>query len=656
MEHTKHMDTIKRVGDFIKSDTLGAGRISGYLVRFTEKGDTDLVGDYFNSNTQFMLKSHSIKGKPILLEHGLEDHFGLLPIGVFDFESVDDVGVWVEGKLADREDYERWLSEINYKGLSSEEISRTAEIACEAVKKLLSTGKAQFSSGALPQSVMRDDATGHIEQWVIVEGSVTYQPAEPNGTQIIYSQGENKMAKKMMDDASIDEEDKGMGYSDNVAKVLTQMKADMVAVIESVLDDLRPEEMQEVSDAIEEQLAEVAEDTKMVEDDEEENAKRVSKAIATRQDAIIASVAKFAKSEREKRKIRMVESARNAVKGVPVAKTRNVPAQISARGDYPFAHLVKSLHDRTHNKALNPYIGQLGGVLVGQTIADEILPPLRAESVAFQAGIKQTLIQNTGTYVLPRMVTAPEAYRPGINTTVVDSNALFDTVTAQMRPIAAQVIIPMQLMQTSPFRVEELLREQLIRSLQLAVDKEIFEGLGAVGSGTGQEIKGIFRTLTDSLPGNIESLGANGGVPSYQDLVGLETLLAEGNIPTNNTTAFVMHPRDRGTLRSLTDTVGQPLLRNNYGELAYQDVLGYPVLTSTALNKAVTTGSSTGTSRIYFGTFGFGEYVMSNDIEIMVDTVTLMNSLQVRVIAYTFSDFIIHYPEAFTVLTGVRAI
>jgi len=40
----------------------------------------------------------------------------------------------------------------------------------------------------------------------------------------------------------------------------------------------------------------------------------------------------------------------------------------------------------------------------------------------------------------------------------------------------------------------------------------------------------------------------------------------------------------------------------------------------------------------------------------MVDTVTLMNSLQVRVIAYTFSDFIIHYPEAFTVLTGVRAI
>lgn len=651
-------ETIKRVGDRVKS--IEGNRIVGYLVRFTRPNDTDLYGDYFTKDTQFMLGAgHSVKGKPILLEHGLDDFAGLLPIGIFDTERLDDVGLWVEGKLADREEYEEWLSSINYKGLTSDEISQRAEIAAKAVRQLLSTGKAQFSSGALPQSVIRGD-DGHIKGWVIIEGSVTVTPAEPNGTQATIKSkiGDKPMGKKQFDEMTDDmleiEEVKG-DYTDEVLKVLETTKQEIVAVIEEVISGLRPDELAEVAEVVEDELEDVAAQTKMTDEEEsEEDMKALRKAIAKRQDAIISAGVAKAKKAQANRKSKMMAVAQAAANKSAMPKTRQAPAVIGSRGDTPFADFVKGISSGS-TKAQNPNIGALGGYLVGQTLADEILPPLRAQSVAFRAGVRQTLVPNTGTYVLPKMVTAPQAYRPGINQPVTDSDAVFGTITAQMRPIAAQVIIPKQLLMTSPLRVEETIREQLIRSLQLTIDLEIFQGLGAVGSGTGQEIKGILRSLQTELPANVLApLGTNGGVPSYQNLVAMETQLASGNIPTDDTTSFIMHPRDRGTLRALTDTVGQPLLRANYGDRAYEDMLGYPVYTSTALATNVTTGSSTDTSRIYYGSFGFSEYVMSNDIEFMVDEVTLMNNLQIRIIAYTYSDFIIHYPEAFVALTGVR--
>jgi hypothetical protein len=45
---------------------------------------------------------------------------------------------------------------------------------------------------------------------------------------------------------------------------------------------------------------------------------------------------------------------------------------------------------------------------------------------------------------------------------------------------------------------------------------------------------------------------------------------------------------------------------------------------------------------------------MGNDVEVIVDEVTLADKLQVRLIFFTYSDFIVHYPEAFYVMKGVR--
>lgn len=307
-------------------------------------------------------------------------------------------------------------------------------------------------------------------------------------------------------------------------------------------------------------------------------------------------------------------------------------------------------------KAQNPYIGTLGGYLVGQEISEQVLEPLRAKVIAFQAGVRQTTVNGIGSYTIPKMTTAPTAYRPGITLEVTESEAKFDTITAFLRPIAARVVIPLQLMQTSPTAAEQIIRDEMERSIRLQIDKEIFYGEGtATQANPGAEIRGILRVLQQDVTvssTNVVTLATNGRVPNYADLVAAETQVANGNVEFNESVKFVMNPTLRGTFRSLTDTIGQPLSYQNFGQRPYESMLGYEVLTSTQLPNNLTTGSSSATSDVFFGRFDYAEYVMGSDIQFIVDEFSLSNKLMVQITAYTFSDFIVHYPQAFYVMRG----
>jgi HK97 family phage major capsid protein len=152
------------------------------------------------------------------------------------------------------------------------------------------------------------------------------------------------------------------------------------------------------------------------------------------------------------------------------------------------------------------------------------------------------------------------------------------------------------------------------------------------------------------------ALGTNGDTPNYPDFVAAETQISTGNVTLDDSSSgWVMHPRTRGTLRSLTSTTGEPLLFPHWGDKPYMDVLGYKLGTTTQIPITATEGTSTDCSYVFFGNYAYSEYVMGNDVEIIVDEVSLAGNLQVKVTAYTYSDFVLHYPEAFYVMSGVRS-
>lgn len=137
---------------------LGNGKVGGYLVRFSDENNPDLEGEYFTAETDF---GDAVR-YATLYHHGMDLKIGRRRIGTVDVRVDDGVGLWVEGQLFQRDEYEK------------------------AILKLAEMGKLGWSSGAAAHTVERTktNKATHITQWYIAEASLTPTPAEPRNAAI----------------------------------------------------------------------------------------------------------------------------------------------------------------------------------------------------------------------------------------------------------------------------------------------------------------------------------------------------------------------------------------------------------------------------------------------------------------------------------------
>jgi hypothetical protein len=167
--------TVKHLGGELKvSET---GYVDGYLVRFSDETQPDLDGEFFTAETDFGFTEATL---PMLYHHGLDETIKTRQIGVLSAK-VLPAGVWVEGQLALRDDYEKYILQM----------ARTHKLG--------------WSSGADPQSVKRvamGNATW-LKQWYIVEGSLTATPAEHRNTVSAKTKG-NEMEDENVEDGTVD--------------------------------------------------------------------------------------------------------------------------------------------------------------------------------------------------------------------------------------------------------------------------------------------------------------------------------------------------------------------------------------------------------------------------------------------------------------------
>jgi HK97 family phage major capsid protein len=104
-------ETLIQTGDAVKAldTTDGMTKVGGYLVRFTTKGDTDLTGDRFSPETDF---DFDFPGKSTAyFNHGMSKALKkrrLSPVTL----TRDEVGVFAEGLLNERDEYEHVLAEM----------------------------------------------------------------------------------------------------------------------------------------------------------------------------------------------------------------------------------------------------------------------------------------------------------------------------------------------------------------------------------------------------------------------------------------------------------------------------------------------------------------------------------------------------------------
>jgi len=159
----KSSDTLIAFGGEVKA--LGAGRVGGYLIRYTTGADPDLTGDYFTKETDFGGHASS----PVFYHHGLDAKLGRRVIGQAQHKP-DDVGVWVEAQLNLRDEYEK------------------------GVYALAEKGKLGWSSGTASHLVERgrEGKANRITRWPLgLDASLTPTPAEfRNAAMVIKSLSE----------------------------------------------------------------------------------------------------------------------------------------------------------------------------------------------------------------------------------------------------------------------------------------------------------------------------------------------------------------------------------------------------------------------------------------------------------------------------------
>lgn len=149
-------DPLVAFGSEVKA--LGNGKIGGWLVKFGDSEHTDLEGEFFDADTDFGLDWDDTNKSNVYFNHGLDPEVGKRR---FDRATLTkrDAGIWIEGILKERDDYEKMIKE-----------------------RLIDQHKAGWSSGTLPHLVERERVgkAVRIKSWSLGgDASITHIPAEP---------------------------------------------------------------------------------------------------------------------------------------------------------------------------------------------------------------------------------------------------------------------------------------------------------------------------------------------------------------------------------------------------------------------------------------------------------------------------------------------
>lgn len=152
-------DSLVAVGDSLKAvkQANGSVKLGGYLIRYSDPHTPDLAGDFFTKDTEYgVVDGGSI---PLFYNHGYDGTMKNRKIGRATIK-FDDVGMWLDAQLEQRDEYEQMLA------------------------KMAADGKMGLSSGAAGHLVEREmvGKAYWIKTWIVAEGSLTPTPAEPRNS------------------------------------------------------------------------------------------------------------------------------------------------------------------------------------------------------------------------------------------------------------------------------------------------------------------------------------------------------------------------------------------------------------------------------------------------------------------------------------------
>ena len=202
-----------------------------------------------------------------------------------------------------------------------------------------------------------------------------------------------------------------------------------------------------------------------------------------------------------------------------------------------------------------------------------------------------------------------------------ESEMVIGSVTMSPKTVGVHTDVTRQLMLQSSLDVENLIRDDLAKSMAIAIDDGALEGSGSSGNPTG---------ITNTSGINTVSL-SSAAAPTFAEMVSIETAVAVDNALVGDL-AYIINPTNFGTLKTTAKDSGSGLFVAENGQ-----VNGYPVVVSNQLTA----------NNYVFGNFNDLLIGFFGGLDIVVDPFTNSTSGTVRVVALQSVDVAVRHAVSF---------
>jgi len=202
-----------------------------------------------------------------------------------------------------------------------------------------------------------------------------------------------------------------------------------------------------------------------------------------------------------------------------------------------------------------------------------------------------------------------------------ESEMVIGSVTMSPKTVGVHTDVTRQLMLQSSLDVENLIRDDLAKSMAIAIDDGALEGSGSSGNPRG---------ITNTSGINTVSL-SSAAAPTFAEMVSIETSVAVDNALVGDL-AYIINPTNYGTLKTTAKDSGSGLFVAENGQ-----VNGYPVVISNQLTA----------NNYVFGNFNDLLIGFFGGLDITVDPYSNSTSGTVRIVALQSVDVAVRHAVSF---------
>lgn len=222
------------------------------------------------------------------------------------------------------------------------------------------------------------------------------------------------------------------------------------------------------------------------------------------------------------------------------------------------------------------------------------------------------------------------------NAAVAAQKKQFESESIAPKRLAMQMGISKQLLIQSSLDVEQMVMNDI-----MAAHGEALEDAAINGDGSGNKPKGLLNIDGTKLV----ELDTNGKIPTYADMVNMETELALLNADLGRL-AYLTNPKIRGLFKTtlMSDGVSGYVWSGN-------EINGYPAYASNFVPSNLTKGdASSKCSAVIFGNWNDLQILGWGGMDITVDPYTQADAGAVRIIMNTFHNVFVPRPESFVLI------